>query len=84
VVDIVKLRLFLMKDAVSKLLRDRTPISTVGFHHSGYHHSGLSPPSLQVTRLGDLRASASSVVAVSSGIQVRVFVECISTTKIND
>jgi hypothetical protein len=35
------------------------------------------PPSLLVTRSVDLHASALSVVAVSSGIQVIVFVECI-------
>jgi hypothetical protein len=42
VVDIGKLQLFPMKDAVSKLIRVRTSISTMGLLHSGYHHSGLS------------------------------------------
>jgi hypothetical protein len=43
VVDVGKLRLVPMKDAVSKLIRGRNLISNVGFHHSGHHHSGLSP-----------------------------------------
>jgi hypothetical protein len=43
VVDISRLRIFPMKDAVSKFLLVRTPKSTLGIHHSGYHHSGISP-----------------------------------------
>jgi hypothetical protein len=84
VVDIGKLLLFPMKDAFSRLLRVRTQYLPWIFTTVVITILAFPPPSLRVTRLVDLHASASSVVAVSSGIQVRVFVECISATKIND